>query len=309
MNTNTTNTTTNAIAETAKNDLREVLATMTTTQVLDKLNEVRQTANGAELQIYREILETRCKEQSEALMQARMDTVLAMADDRKAMFLEFINNQTCTTVRLKQDSKTGEFSIKEGSKQITFSKLEKAWQAKKGVKKADGTIIPDLSATLAKSKRYYAMLTYFVDNVGRNIAGDLSEQAKKVTAPALTAGDASERKEWDFSGDSISALEKQMNALVGTILPPDLTIKMKRADVRAILKAATKENMLKFTLKNEEFFMSRLFVAMETRLNDRAYELVSKAAAHKEPSTTKNDKVSPPDPHTVDMAAAIPNRD
>lgn len=303
MNTNTT-----TIAETTNNNLRETLSALTTDQVLEQLNAVRQTANGAELQIYREVLETRCKEQTEAKMDARMADILALADDRKAMFLEFINNQTCTTFRLKQDSKSGEFSIREGSKQITFSKLEKAWQAKNGTKKSDGTVTPNLSATLAQSKRYYAMLTYFVDNIGRKIAGDLSEQAKKVSVPVLTAGKATERKELDFSDNSITALEKQMNALVSTILPEDLVIKMKRADVRAIIQAATKENMLKFTLKNEEFFISRLFVAMQVRLNNRSYELVSKAAAHKEPSTTKNDKVSPPDPHTVDMAAAIPDR-
>lgn len=276
--------------------------------LVEELNSARATASGAEISLMVQTAEAKCKAVTGDYMDARINALLDLEPDRVALFTDFIQNPTYASVRLAQDKETGEYALKYGSKVLSFDKLEKAYQRRMGQTHADGSVDPDTKATLTRDKKYYAMLTYFVDNMGRNIAGDLSEQAGKVVAPAYVKADPEKRQALDFSGDSITALEKQLNYLVSTILPEGMEVKMKRADVRALKQAATKEHMLKFKLQHEAFFMGRIFAAIKTRMNCEAYTLESNAKIHKAPSTTSNAKACPPDTHTVDMAAAIPNR-
>lgn len=259
-------------------------------QLVEELNTIRTTGNGADIQKAIDIISSACKEQTEKNVQERICTILALESDRANMFINFINNPMAASVRLKQDAKTGEYALTSGEKQISFMQLEKAFQMLHGTKHADGSVEADTSKTLAQDKHYYAMLTYFVDNLTRNIAGDLSEQVKKVSAPALTSKEE-KPTEYDFSGMSINALEAQLNILVSTILPAAMSVKMRRVDVKALKQAATTEKMMKFRMNDEGRMLNKIFAAVRIRMNDEAYELTSKAKAHKEakPHLTANE--------------------
>lgn len=206
------------------------------------------------------------------------------------MFIEYINNPFVKLVRVKENAKTKEHELTASKKQIPFSRLEAAYQAEGCPVLADGKIDSDLSKTLAQSKRYHAMLAYFVDNLTRNIAGDLSENTKKVSVPKLTAGNDAERKEYDFSGNSINALETQLNAIVATILPENMTVKMMRTDVKALKQAATTEKFMQFSMSNEGRILNKIFSAIEIRMNNKAYTLTSKAKAHKQDDRAPSEK-------------------
>lgn len=251
--------------------------TKTMDQLMEELNAIRVDGSGSEISTLVNQIVEKCKEQTAENIKARISEILGMESDRVAMFTEFINNPMAPTVRMKQDPNTGEYSVAEGEKQISFVALEKAYEAMGG-------------KTLAQSKHYYAMLTYFVDNLTRNIAGDLSEQVKKVQAPNLTTKEE-KPAEYDFSGISVNALEAQLNALVSTILPAEMSIKMKRVDVKALKQAATSEKMMKFRMNDEARMLNKVFAAVRIRMNDEAYELTSKAKAHKaaKPHLTANE--------------------
>lgn len=253
---------------------------LTLDQMVESLNAIRTTGSGAEIQEAINGINAACKAQTTENIQKRVDAILALEADRVAMFTDFINNPMAETVRLKQDIKTGEYALTNGEKQISFMQLESAFQKLHGTKHADGSVEADTEKTLAQSKRYYAMLAYFVDNLMRNIAGDLSEQAKKVNVPTLTTKQ-DRPADYDFSGSSLSALESQLRAIVNTILPADMSVKMLKVDVKALKQAATTEKVMKFTMANESRMMDKIFAAIRIRMNDEAYELASKAKAHK----------------------------
>lgn len=256
--------------------------TMTLDQMVENLNSIRATGNGTDIQKALDDLTAACKAQTEKNIQKHITAILSLEADRIAMFTDYINNPIAETVRIKQDNKTGEYALTTGEKQISFMQLEKAFQILHGTKHADGSVEADTSKTLAQDKRYYAMLTYFVDNLTRNIAGDLSEQVKKVSVPTLTSKEE-KPVEHDFSGVSVNAMEAQLNALVSTILPADMSVKMRRVDVKALKQAATTEKMMKFRMNDEGRMLNKIFAAIRIRMNDEAYELTSKAKAHKQP--------------------------
>lgn len=253
---------------------------LTLDQMVESLNTIRTTGSGADIQKALDGINAACKAQTTENIQKRVDAILALEADRVAMFTDFINNPMAKTVRLKQDAKTGEYALTNGEKQISFMQLESAFQKRHGTKHADGSVEADTEKTLAQSKRYYAMLTYFVDNLMRNIAGDLSEQAKEVNVPTLTTKQ-DKPADYDFSGSSLSALEGQLRAMVNTILPADMSVKMLKVDVKALKQAATTEKVMKFTMANESRMMNKIFAAIRIRMDDEAYELTSKAKAHK----------------------------
>lgn len=150
-------------------NLSEESVPMTLDQMVESLNAIRTTGSGADIQKALDGINAVCKVQTTENIQKRVDAILALEADREAMFTDFINNPMAETVRLKQDAKTGEYALSTGEKQVSFMQLESAFQKLHGTKHADGSVEADTEKTLARSKRYYAMLTYFADNL-KNIA-------------------------------------------------------------------------------------------------------------------------------------------
>lgn len=264
-------------------------ATKSAAMLVEELNAIRNTATGDDIAAKVAAIQEQVNKENAAATAERAVELVTMTD-RVEMFREFINNPTVPSVRFFHDKKSGEYRLISGKKQLSFTKLEAAFQRLNGTKHEDGSVTPDKSATLTRSKRYAAMLSYFVDNLTRSIAGDLSHKPKAVHVPALTYGTEDERKELDFSKNTPGALEFQLNAIVKAILPEGLTITMNKTDVRALKQAATKEKLMEFTMNTEAAFLLKIFSAMKVRMNDAAYVLNSKAKAHK----VKEDKPADP---------------
>lgn len=283
--------------------------TKTAAQLVSDLNAVHSTMTAAQVEKAVTAIKEAVKAENAAAVDIRAIQLVKM-DDQAQMFTDYINDPAVPVVRLAQSKTTGEYKLTLGKRHISFAKLEATYQRINGTKHADGTVDPDKSKTLTQSKRYAAMLSYFADNLTRLIAGDLSENGskKKVSVPSLTAGTADQRKEYDFTGSSINALESQLNAIVSTILPADMVVKMKRVDVRALKQAATKEKLLDFTMKNEADLLARIFAAVKVRMNDDVYKLTSNAKAHKEKkikTKTANEKQSA---KTEEKMSRVPER-
>lgn len=248
----------------------------TTAQILEELNAIRTTATATEVNKKIAEITEQLKADSKANLSARIDELLEM--DRVSMFKEFINNPCYTAVKLSTDKESGDFKIIDRDRQIGFRQLDKAYIDKN-----------DKNKTLANSLRYYGMVAHFTHNLCKNIAGELSEDVKKVTVPGFNG---QPEKEFDFSGNSITALEKQLNAIAETILPTEICPKMIKADVKAIKAACMKEKMLVFTLQNENAIINKIFNAFEIRMNNKAYTLKSKAECHKVKTEKKNKKTA-----------------
>lgn len=285
--------------------------TKTAAQLVSDLNAVHSTMTAAQVEKAVTVIKEAVKAENAAAVDLRAVQLVKM-DDRAQMFVAYINDPTVSIVKLAQSKTTGEYKLTPDKRQISFAKLETTYQRINGTKHADGTVDPDRSKTLTQSKRYAAMLSYFADNMTRLIAGDLSENGskKKVSVPSLTAGTADQRKEYDFTGSSINALESQLNAIVSTILPADMVVKMKRVDVRALKQAATKEKLLDFTMKNETDLLAHIFAAVKVRMNDDVYKLTSNAKAHKEKKakTTSKKQTAKTKGKSNKTAAKKPNK-
>lgn len=236
----------------------------TSAELLEELNAIRTTATASEVSAKIAMINEKLKEESEANKNARIAELLEM--EKVKLFIEFINNPCYESMKLKTDRDSGEFTIINRSRQIRFRQLDMAYAEKTKEK------------TLTNSLRYYGMVSLFTHNLGKNIAGELSEGVKKVT---VSTYNGKPENEFDFSGNSITALEKQLNAIAETILPAEICPKMLKADVKAIKAACVKEKMLNFTLQNENAIINKIFNAFEIRMNDKAYTLNSKAECHK----------------------------
>lgn len=181
-------------------------------------------------------------------------------------FRAFIADPFVNVKRVKKDNKSGEYSVVDTVRQISFSEVESAYgNAHKG-------------QTLAQSKRYVGMIARFTHNLHANLCGELSEEGAKVTVRKYN-GQAVE--EHDFNGTSIGKLQSQLNSIVSTILPEGMTIKMVKADVRALMRAHQTEKFMEFTTAAEKKVMNQIFGAMRTRMAGKAYVVHSKALCHK----------------------------
>lgn len=250
---------------------------------LNDLNAIKTTGRGAEISALKSEIEALCKETNEAALQEVTASFFELYKADRVAAMDSLVNKTVTFVALalEEPKKDTNYAIKETEKRVPFTTLEKAWKLMHGEAGKNGKIKPSVSATLARQSNYQLMLAYFVDNLSRNIAGDLSDGVeRKVSAPAANVGEA-DKKKADFSGCSVNSLEKQLNTLVGALLPEGMEITMKKADVRAILAAAKREKEMAFTVLREDRILDKVFLAMEVRMNNHAYNLDSKAKVHK----------------------------
>lgn len=181
-------------------------------------------------------------------------------------FRSFIADPFVKVKRVKKDNKSGEYSLVDAVRQISFAEVENAYgNAHKG-------------QTLAQSKRYVGMIAHFTHNLHANLCGALSEEGQKVTVKKFNGQQV---EEYDFTGTSIGKLQTQLNAIVSTILPEGMTIQMVKADVRAIMAAHQTEKFMEFTTAAEKKVLNQIFGAMRIRMAGNAYVVNSKAACHK----------------------------
>lgn len=266
------------------------------------LNEALSTEKNEAITKRLEAIDKDCKTLNDAIFHARLAELMALdTDDHAAMFNAWLDDRTVPTYSVKQSAKDGDYSLKEKaagqktSRHIFLTDLELAYQTKHGTKHADGTVEPDTSLTLCKSKRYYRMLAYFTHNLAVALGEELSAECGKdrhAVVPKMMVGNADEAKEMDFSGTSIGELQKQLNCIVEEILPATMTLKMNRADVRAIQQAYTREKHLEFTGKTEKQVLDNIIDAIQTRRANIRYVVNSKADCHKEgrPSGDRTEK-------------------
>ena len=246
----------------------------TTATLISELNAIRTTAKATEINKKIAEINEQLKADSVASRDARISDLLAM--ERNPFFVEFINNPLYTAFKLGIDKESEDYTIVERPRQIGFKQLDDAY-AKLGKD----------TKTLANSMRYYGMISLFVHNLARNIAGDLSVENHKVTVPEFYG---EKECEFDFSGCSMVALESQLNAIINAILPQEIAPKMLKADVKAIRLACVQDKMLKFTIQNEARIINKIFNAIEIRMNEKAYTLESRAHCHKAKAEKKAKK-------------------
>lgn len=200
--------------------------------------------------------------------------------DATAMFKAFIADPFTTFSVVSENTKKGEnsrsFELVERKYQVGFYQVERAYQLMKS-KESDenGNPLPNKAATIAVDKQFEIKLRMFLDNLAKNIAGDLGTKA-----PVLTDKQA-EQKTGDFALNSRSALEKQLNAVVSAILPEEVCPKMIKADVKFIGLALTRVRYTQVTMANEKGLMNTLFAALKVRTEKAAYKFQSKAACHR----------------------------
>lgn len=243
--------------------------TMTAAEILEALNNEKNTDNVPKLAA---ALDEAVKADNAKIVHgAVMDFVRAAEQDKSVFFRSFITNPYVTIQRVKMNKETGKRELSDGKRQISFSEIEKEYG-----KNHDGE-------SLAQAKRYIGMIARFTHNLHANLCGALSEDAGDagiVKVETYNGVDVN-IKEYDFTGNSITKLHEQLNAIVSTILPQDMELKMVKADVRAIMAAHQTEKFMEFTTAAEKKVMNQIFGAMRVRMTGKAYSVTSKALCHK----------------------------
>ena len=260
----------------------ETIITTETTMPLEELLEALNSEKDVDKAVVcRAKLEQSVKAHNQETMDAAVAMYLKQAEtDMDSLFRAFVEDPYVPILRIKTN-KDGRFELADGDKQLSFNTLERAYAKHTG--SADESASIKTGKTLARDKKYEAYLSYFVDNLGRNLAGDMSATGLAVKAPVLTGDKAAEeRKEYDFGKSSIGGLEFQLNSIVNTILPESMPVTMRRIDVKAILMACIKaDNRLNFRLSNEQRILDMIFIAVRKAMTGETYKLGSKAKAHK----------------------------
>ena len=236
-------------------------------------------------------LEEAVKVWNQETVKAAVDAFVHEAEqDRTTFFRDFIQDPFVEVARVKQSKDDGTYSVVPAMKQVSFSDVEKAWG-----KLHDGT--------LAQSKRYVGMIARFTHNMHTNLCAALSEEGPKVKVQKFR-GDAVEVAEYDFNGNSVGKLQGQLQAIVETILPEGMELKMVKADVRALLAAHQTEKMMEFTTAAEKKVINQIFGSMRVRMSGEAYVVKSKARCHKVP----REEISERTPAQEEKTSKIPDR-
>lgn len=252
---------------------------------MKKLNEMLTTLNTTKVngENYDEILAkitAEIQSKNDAKKGEIYAKLFAMDNDKKALFVEFINNQSYEIDKLKENKKTGLYELIKGTRQLSFCDLDKAY-AKTFEDESNPAKNIEIH-TLANSLRYVGLTGLFLNNLMTDFATEISTKNAKVKVPTLgKKADDGKEIEVDFAANSNNALVAQLNAIVATILPQDLEVTMIKADIRALKQAFTKEKSMKFTTIKEVAMINKIFNCIEIRMNGKAYEVDSQAIAHK----------------------------
>lgn len=229
-----------------------------------------------------------CKSVNAKTLMERCNALLDLYElDPVSMWEEFTPNQFVPTVRISLSKKDGVYKRSEGKRQVSVLDIEAALQLRHGTAKADGSIEPDTSKTIMVSKRYMGVLAHVLHNFAHHIAGMLSEGGpdnKCVVKCPVWHGGVYECREFNMTGCSIKALSYQLDCLLKSMLPMEVFVNMKRADVEALKLAITQEKNMEFTLRNERVFLNKFMLAYQVRRENRAYKLESKAKIHQQPN-------------------------
>lgn len=250
--------------------------------IIDLNNAIRENTENVPAAL--EVAQQALKVENDARISARIDKLLDLYSKSAVDFwTEYVNAPTLEVLRLVQDPKSKEYSATPTSKYVSFGRIEKAYREK-----------DDKNVTMAASPKVYRMISYFVDNLGKIIAGDLSNDdkgTKKVIAPTfnynLKAKDVNkvtspaDRKELDFSGLSVGAMADQLNHIVNAMFPADFVPPLRKADFRAIKQFATGNKLRNAKLSNEAAFLENFFEAVRVRKNELEYTMTSGATCHR----------------------------
>lgn len=249
--------------------------------IIDLNNAIRDKLDTAALF---ETVQQALKVENDARINSRIEKLLDLYAEAPVNFwTEYVNAPAVEVLRLVQDPKSKEYSATPASKYVSFGRIEKAYREK-----------DEKNVSLAASPKVYRMVSYFVDNLGKIIAGDLSsddKDAKKVIAPTfnynIKAKDPNkvttpaDRKELDFSGTSIGAMTDQLNHIVNAMFPADFVAPLRKADFRAIKQFATGNKLRSAKLNNEAAFLENFFEAVRVRKNNLEYTMTSGATCHR----------------------------
>lgn len=224
------------------------------------------------------------KTENDSRISARIDSLLKVAEqDKNEFWTQYVDQPTVEILRMVQDAKTKEWSTQKASKYLSFGRIESVYR------KQD-----DKNVTLAEHPRVYRMIAYYVDNLGKIIANDMSSEdkgAKKVIAPTFNYNPKAkdkervtspeDRKELDFSGLSIGAMTVQLNYIAKAMFPESYYVPLRKADFRTLKQFATGNKLRNAKLGNEAAFLENFFETVRLRKNGLEYTLTSGATCHR----------------------------
>lgn len=232
---NTTNTTitTTATVIASLADAREKLASLSLSEIVDRLNQIRNTPEESHISIY---LQERVAEQNESNRAAAIAEIVGDGD-KSALWARLLDSEfTYPTYRISHPQDK-DYSLKDGEKYLSFSDIEKAYKKLKG---DNVSIARDSYENTAVLFRH-------------NVMGEKAETLKdgKVAIPVGSAKLIVKDYECEhtakrfglksntipFSKCSNGALYEQALALVDCLVPDEFKIILNKSDVRAIADA------------------------------------------------------------------------
>lgn len=220
-------------------------------------------------------MKTAIENYNNAITEQRIDDLLEIAKtDKKAMFVEYINNRFVEHLQIDIDEENKECALKEKQTILSFHQIDKS-----------------SGHTLTKKSGYMKVVSVFLHNIVQNIALDtkVTNTSTPTQTPSLNDVFKKELKQEfyntgdiDYGNYSMISLEKQINDIVNNyILPDDYTIKLIKADVKYLQAAIATAKNGTISIGQERKIMNELFCVLHHRTNNLGYDIISKLDAHK----------------------------
>lgn len=260
--------------------------TMTVVHYTHAISELNDAINlklaPAEIQSRIEIAQQALKVENDSRIDTRVSALLSLFQQSPAEFwTEYLNNSTVEVLRLMEETNDDGilYAAKPAQKYLSFGRLETAWRK-----------LDDNNVTLARVPSVYRMIAYFVNNLDKHIAGDLSPEEdaakRKVTVPVFNYNQKkgvtpNDRKTLDFSKCTMQALADQLDAIALNLLPEGFCPHLRKSDLRAIKQFHTNNSLRKAQLNNEARFVENLLEIIRLRVNDELVKVSSNASVYR----------------------------
>ena len=207
---------------------------------------------------------------TEARRATRVAELLDM--NRDEMWLEFINHRNFKGVAVKFDRKDKVYKAVENDRpRLSYKDINDAFVAAETKRlEADGEVFDPDTLTIAADNRFNTMCGAFfrgcylmaIDhNLGKAATGGKSYETMHKGKPCNAAA------------PSVNQLVKDLNELVGYLLPETLTVNlhMVKADVRAIGLASVRARAEEFKEAGKGNCLNWLMNAVKVRMNNGKY--------------------------------------
>lgn len=246
---------------------------------VNALNSINATCEPTadELALYQGKVESAAKVLCEQYRAERISELLAMGNGSK-MWAAFLAHRECKSVAVRFDRKVGQYVVNEGMRgRIGYPELNAAYVAAE-CKRRDtaGEIYDADEVTIANDRRFntFAPL-FFNDCYKRFIDHNLGKAAAGEKAYALKT-----KKGADVKGEapSINQLVKDLNEIVGCLLPDDLKVNMVKADVRKLGVALSNATKTELKMKGNGHAFNWLLNVIQERIENKTATVIAEQA-------------------------------